>query len=296
VKEQSLIDLLQSAFNQDELRVFLRESDETADIEDGIAWDRPDAVVVSDVVTSLTRRGVIDEAFFGALVDERPGRKKEIEAVRREWLGAAAAKPKVEASKRSALAPTDVVPLSVKTRLPFAPSAVYETLRDRLPEVHHRMSNIDAIEALYSRKQSPGVCSGFLWRMNFTRHPIVGKVVTAIAPEWGQVLMTSYQHGIWDDTALKVYWNYENPFYSARGIHHVDAHEAGTLFRIEGELAVYVHRGVSDQGLQRIFAMVYRGIKRQIVNLVTNNLGELAVGVGDHLSLQGKSEAPVATP
>ena len=83
---RELDELLLSPFNVVELRRFLRYLPEA----EGVVQNLPGpgagfAQVASDAAERLEKAGLINDAFFGALLDERPRRKADIGRVAGLW-------------------------------------------------------------------------------------------------------------------------------------------------------------------------------------------------------------------
>ncbi len=87
-----LHDLLVRLFSTDELRRWIKFGPGGAELVADIHWAQAHIGVVDAVISALERRGGIDEAFFDRLVEVRPGRRDEVEAVRVSWRSGKAEK------------------------------------------------------------------------------------------------------------------------------------------------------------------------------------------------------------
>jgi biotin carboxyl carrier protein len=76
---EKLRKLLTSLFSKDELHRFAQDT-WGEDVANAINWDHSYEHVVSEVTTSISRRGLITPEFFERLVDQRPQRSREIMA------------------------------------------------------------------------------------------------------------------------------------------------------------------------------------------------------------------------
>jgi hypothetical protein len=87
-REQALGRIFLDMFSADEVRRFIRYLPHGNEMDAALpgASSAP-ATLVAEVVTTAIRMGIVDSAFFDALVAERPRRKDEIERVRRMFLG-----------------------------------------------------------------------------------------------------------------------------------------------------------------------------------------------------------------
>ncbi len=87
--ERSLERLLHELFDADEFRVFLRRLDGGEKLEAALVGKVATTdLLVSEAVRALSRRGEIDEAFFSALIGERPKKRAPIQAVQEVWAAA----------------------------------------------------------------------------------------------------------------------------------------------------------------------------------------------------------------
>lgn len=85
--EQELGRLLLSLFSMDELRRRLVQLSGGDALNGEISWSGPPAQVTLDVVETLKRHGLLDRAFFDAMVQARPRRAAEIERVAQLFAG-----------------------------------------------------------------------------------------------------------------------------------------------------------------------------------------------------------------
>ncbi|MEM7678244.1 MAG: hypothetical protein AAF449_19815 [Myxococcota bacterium] len=73
-------DFLTSAFSVSELQALVAET--TPDILNSVNWGQSLSQVSFDLVSALQRRGQLDDTFFNALVQLRPGRRLEVQRLR----------------------------------------------------------------------------------------------------------------------------------------------------------------------------------------------------------------------
>lgn len=84
-RKKALVRLIRDLFSVDELSRAIREYPEGAEILGELPpTARPNDVFI-DTVDALARRGV-DREFFDILIDLRPRRRGDIEAVARLWI------------------------------------------------------------------------------------------------------------------------------------------------------------------------------------------------------------------
>ena len=89
--ERALQRLLHDLFDAEELRGFLRQLDDGGRLERALAGKAASAeLLVSDAVGALRRRGAVDDAFFAALIEERPRKAARIREVQAIWAAASA--------------------------------------------------------------------------------------------------------------------------------------------------------------------------------------------------------------
>lgn len=82
---KNLTTLLLSIFSADEFRRFIRYYPSNDDLENLLHGPiAPPALLVSDGIKIFYSRDVINDQFFDKLIEERPGRRDEIENLRNQ--------------------------------------------------------------------------------------------------------------------------------------------------------------------------------------------------------------------
>lgn len=140
---QELEELLLSLFGELELRRFLRNYPGAEAVERELPGAGASfAQVASDAVLQLDRAGLIDEAFFDALLAKRPRRKADIGRVAGLWRSVAADAPIPDASAGAAegIGAIKILFLTANpsTETALALSREARRIKDRLLAAEHR--------------------------------------------------------------------------------------------------------------------------------------------------------------
>ena len=177
--------------------------------------------------------------------------------------------------------------LKADAQIPFNRPLVYETYRDRLPELVPYLPDIASI-VVESREDGvdgvPGK-SRFVnrWKAKGEDVPKVAQAV--IKPE----MLAWLDHALWDQDAWKCDWRIETQMFTenirCRGSSVYEERDGGTMLRIRGDLDVSLS-GIP--GVPRFLASrVAPHVEKYIVQLLTPNLLAVATGLEQFLKEQG---------
>jgi hypothetical protein len=223
-KNQQLEDLLVSCFSPSELRDWLGQQEDVS--LEAVSWVLPAQPLAQAVVEYLERCGAIRESLFQSLAEARPGRRDDIDAVRRAWL--------FESNQRvhPLLEPHLQLSLNVSRLIPAPPERVYRTMRDRMLEICVGLPHVLTVEAQYTRVVSTGPWSGHLFRFGPGQNQVLGPILRSnMLLDWVDVLMTACQHAVWDDVGVRSFWGWEHLYFDARQIYEFLPNGAETEVR-----------------------------------------------------------------
>lgn len=177
--------------------------------------------------------------------------------------------------------------LKADARIPFPRTLVYETYRDRLPELVPYLPDIASI-AVESREEGVDGNAGQSrlvnrWRAKGDDVPKVAQAV--IKPE----MLGWLDHALWDQDAWRCDWRIETQMFTENircsGSSVYEERDGSTMLRIRGDLDVSLS-GVP--GVPRFLASrVAPHVEKYIVQLLTPNLLAVATGLERFLEQQG---------
>ena len=154
---------------------------------------------------------------------------------------------------------------------------VWETMRDRLPELTPFLSGAESIEVAEREELGPGKVRMLnLWQGNKSVAP------KAVRPFLTKGLLRWKDHAEWDDQTRQVKWRFEtfhfDKLFECQGENLFETTDEGhTKITIAGNLDIYAER---MPGVPKFLA---RKLKPQIENfiskLVGSNLADLANGL-----------------
>jgi len=159
-KDRALDALLQSLFTDRELRRFLGRFPQANELlSDLPSAPAPLGVLIESTIAMLKRHGLIDPEFFAALVEERPRRREDIEAVASKWVPAPSVSPQQLNKSRTPSYARSLHQLLSMTKIDISSSKNYLTRPIRrlmrlcfhdLTDEHHQ----DMLRACYVRSSA----------------------------------------------------------------------------------------------------------------------------------------------
>lgn len=159
---------------------------------------------------------------------------------------------------------------------------VFETVRDKQPELAAIMPNVETVEVLEQRREGSVVHIYNRWQGSKRDVPAV------IRPFASKDLAAWFDRAAWDDETLSCAWEIEaivgREMFSCRGNTTIRPREGGCSFELRGELKVDPNK---VPGVPRFLARKLQGpLERFIVNAVSPNLTSVASAVQKYLDEQ----------
>lgn len=166
--------------------------------------------------------------------------------------------------------------------LSFPLDKVYQTYRDRLPEIAAYMPDVKEIRALSRDDVAGGVKIHNRWFASAKLPSVAEKV---IKPEW----MQWDDYATWDDSQRHVDWHLEIPALGDQvrcsGRNSFWEADGGTLVRLTGDLQINLQKlpGMPSFMAKRLVPEV----ERFILRLITPNLQRVNASLEEFLKQQG---------
>jgi len=173
-------------------------------------------------------------------------------------------------------------------RLTYPALQVFETVRDKTPELAELMPNIESVEVLEERHEGTVVHLYNRWQGT------KGDVPAVIRPFASKNLSAWYDRAAWDSSTLSCQWEIVSivarEMFSCRGkttIRPLD--DGGCSFELRGDLVVDPKK---VPGVPRFLGKRVQGpLERFIVNAVSPNLTSIAAAVQAYLDrVKAKAE------
>lgn len=273
-----LSNLFQAFFSPEDLRTFLMDHEPTMGVALDMRWTERPSTVMHDVAMAMDQRRLLDRDFFEALRAARPKRAGEVERVAEMWLAKTDHLPGPPTPEQ----PQTHLRFSIDRDVRREPVALYEVMRDRLPDVCEKVSTIRSWEQLYSRARPPGRWCGYLVSYEFRRiaflEPAVD-ILTSMVDE----LMTAGLHCIWDDKSMVTYWAWDSLYFGASETIRFTASDGGTRIHLECDYYVQNER-ISNAVLRGIADGLWRAVRPHQEALIRQLLEDMLAAADEVLT------------
>lgn len=169
--------------------------------------------------------------------------------------------------------------LSADAKIPFPRSLVFETYRDRMPELVDYLPNIRRIEVT-SRKEAPPIVELVnVWHGG-------GEIPVAARAFISEAMLSWTDHARWDGEAFTCAWRIETHVFTeavtCKGLNRFFEDGGGTSLQIRGELSIDPGK---LKGVPRLMAgSVSKMAEEILVGKIRPNLLEVSAGLGKYLA------------
>jgi hypothetical protein len=163
--------------------------------------------------------------------------------------------------------------------LKHSPDKVYQTYRDRLPDLVPYLPNVDVIERLERQETPGGVKHVFRWKVS-------GAIPRAVRPFFSDKMMTYLDRNEWFDEVKRVDWRFEIGIFPDA----VDCH--GTNFFTAGKepgtaeiaLTGFLNIDLAKvKGVPRLLHGLASTVEKFLLDQVRPNLMAVTKAVGQYL-------------